>query len=358
MNRFIILKITYILIVLTLTVFSQTWKDDSLVIRQILDTNGLNTTTVESVVGYKDSSGRVTYLWFKDIPNFHIIPASISKLNRLGELTFETTGLTKLPKEIGDIKSLQNLCLKYNKITSLVPEIGDLPLLNGLGIDHEPGITSLPPEIGKLSRLKLFSVRFTSLSKLPDEICNLDSIKNLTLSYNKLTEIPQNIGNITSLQHVFLDYNCLKSLPQSITNLSLPPSEFDVCYNDSLVFTAEQCAWYKIKDYNDYFYKYCPVDIDNEQVLKPSAGVLSNVVLKAHSIHFTLRRTSYLKCRIYDLRGRMIEQVFSGQAKAGEHSIEISPMRSSAGVYYVVIQAGSECHKKPVAILNKGNQVY
>ena len=39
--------LTLLVMFLVLPVFSQTWEDDSLVVRQILDTNGLDTVPVE-----------------------------------------------------------------------------------------------------------------------------------------------------------------------------------------------------------------------------------------------------------------------------------------------------------------------
>jgi len=272
-------------------------------------------------------------------------------LNRLGELTLEKTGLTNLPAEIGDLKSLQNLGLRYNKLTSLPSEIGTLTLLNTIGINHETDLKTLPPEIGKLTSLRILATQYGNLSKLPDEVCNLKSLEYLELIYNKLTGLPQDIGNLTALKNVFLDFNNLKSLPQSITNLSLSPHHFIVCDNDSLVFTQEQCDWYMVKDYEDYCIRYCPMEIEQEHALKPSAGILSYIVTKGNRVQFNLRISTHVECRLYDMHGRMVAQPFNGYAKAGIHSIPMNTSKCGAGVLYLTIRAGQECHRKEIVML-------
>jgi hypothetical protein len=353
MRRNVKIKIAVFLTLMICTTFAQTWKDDSLVVRQILDTNGLQAVPIDSVVKIV-FEGRVNYLRFRELPELKIIPSSIEKLDKLGELSFDKTGLTSVPPELGNLKSLGGLLFNFTLIDSLPSEVGNLKSLKSFKVGNDSLFKNVPPEIGKLSSLKILSICFCSIAKLPDEICNLDSLESLILIYNKLTELPQNIGNLTSLKGwVGLQHNNLKSLPQSIMNFNTTPYGVDVCWNDSLVFTPEQCAWYGVKDYRDYIAKYCASGIEQEPNKPISRVVMGNIA----SIHvrnttavFTLQRPANVECRLYDSRGRMMELLLSGYTEAGKHSIALGERRRGSGVYYLSIRSGKEQRNKTVVL--------
>jgi Leucine-rich repeat (LRR) protein len=335
------------------TIYTQTWKDDSLVVRQILDTNGLQAVPVDSVVDFI-FEGRVNQLRFRNLLELKTILSSIEKLDKLDQLSFNRTGLTSVPPEIGNLKSLGGLYFSYNKISSLPPEIKNLKILNHLVVGGDTAFTSVPSEIGELTSLKKLSISGSSITKLPDVICNLQSLESLILIYNKLTELPQNIGNLTSLKGwVGLQHNNLKSLPQSIMNLNTTPYGVDVCWNDSLVFTPEQCAWYGVKDYRDYIAKYCASGIEQEPNKPISRVVMGNIasihVLNA-TVVFTLQRPANVECRLYDSRGRIVESLISGYTEAGTHSIALGQKGCGSGVYYLSIRAGKEQRNKTVVL--------
>jgi Leucine-rich repeat (LRR) protein len=317
--------LTFILTLLFLAA-SQTWKDDSLVVRQILDTNGLTELPVEGVI-IKGDSGRVTILGLYNYPTFNILPASIRRLTKLNTLNIEKTNLNILPPEIGDLNMLRVLTLISNKISML------------------------PPEIGKLSSLTTLRVILCSNFKsIPEEICNLNSLRILDLYDNALTTLPKDIGNLVSLEQVALDYNNLTTLPQSIINLSLKPYKFKVCYNDSLTFTPEQCAWFGIKDYKDYFRRYCPTELTDDGASASVKSVYIPFLINARTISVNIFKSSAVYCSVYDIRGQCIETVLVGNLPAGTYTTKWDRTRYAAGVYSVRLVAGQNITTKKVIV--------
>ena len=77
--------------------FSQNYSNDSLIVRTILDSNGLKKISVDRC---SDSSG-----------------GRIIKLNLTG------MGISSIPPEIGQLKKLKELTLESNRFTFLPPEI-------------------------------------------------------------------------------------------------------------------------------------------------------------------------------------------------------------------------------------------
>ena len=319
------------------TALSQTWKEDSLTIRQILDTNNLQHITVDSVARIKDSTG-VTRLRFCGLSKFKMLPSSIGKLSKLRSLSFERTGLATISPEIGNLKSLEFLSFNSNKIKKIPPEIGNLISLRGFGVISDSMFESLPPEIGKLSSLEALGIKMCpKFTKLPDEICNLKSLESLDLIENKLTELPKDIGNLSSLKGwVGLQNNNLKSLPQSIINLNTAPRSVDVCYNDSLVFTPEQCTWYNIKNYDDYYIQYCGVDI--KDVIRPVLSAQTvHIKSNLNTILISIPYKDYVRCIVYDSRGRKIETLLARDLSPQKLTIHWNGHSYANGIYTILL---------------------
>jgi hypothetical protein len=136
-------------------------------------------------------------------------------------------------------------------------------------------------------------------------------------------------------------------------NLNTTPYGVDVCWNDSLVFTPEQCAWYGVKDYRDYIAKYCASGIEKEPEKAVSwvvSGVVASIHVRGATVTFTLQRPANVECRLYDSRGRIVESLISGYTEAGTHSIALGERRRGAGVYYLSIRSGSEQRNRAVVL--------
>lgn len=135
---------------------------DTLSVRAILDSNGLNDKKVSDVT--VEENGRIidiTWSSFTAIPIDTLIP------------------------EIGNLTGLEYLAIFENSLTTLPPEVGNLVLLNLFNFNNNQ-IYSLPSEIGDLINLTEINLSNNQLSDLPDDIVNLTNLTTLDLGYNHL----------------------------------------------------------------------------------------------------------------------------------------------------------------------------
>ncbi len=323
-------KLSLLVMIMFLPVFSQSWKDDSLAVRQILDTNGLENVKVDEVVIQKDSAGRAKWVVIAKLQSFDFLPASIKKLDHLTTLNISNTNLTKIPPEIGDLKSITVLGLYYNKITSLPSEIGNLEEIRTMSVDHNE-LTALPPEIGSLKKLYFFQFQHNKISSIPDEICDMDSLETIWADNNLISYIPEDIGYMPAFHYIDLDYNNLKHVPNSLIPYGL--DNVDMCYNDSLVFTEEQKAAWGVKDYEDYFNKVCEAEVKEEVVQKQPEN--SPIHINPHAILLRVNHSSHITCSVYNLCGRRIETLVNGTLSAGTYSVSWNRANYGPGIYFV-----------------------
>jgi len=127
--------------VLPLEPTCQGWECDSVIVRVILDSNGLTTTPVASV-SYRDSTGRLFHLRLNDLP------------------------ITKLPNVIGGLSALTNFECERTKLVEISPQIGRLTQLTTLEINDNE-LTNLPIEITGLNNLTTLDVHNNRLANLP-----------------------------------------------------------------------------------------------------------------------------------------------------------------------------------------------
>jgi len=335
-----------LLLILTFfTVFSQSWKEDSLVVRHILDTNGLQNVKVDDVVTKKDSSGRAKWLTIFDHPSFNIVPASIEYLEKLNQIIISKTSITTLPPEIGDLKSITVLSLSQNKLNYLPPEIGNLEEIRRISI-RQNELTSLPPEIGNLKKMYSFQIQKNKITSIPDEICNVDSLISISAEYNLISYIPEDIGYMPSFQGINLDYNKLKHVPNSLIPFGL--DDVRMCYNDSLVFTEEQKAAWGIKDYEDYFNRVCEAEIE-EGIIKeqPRNSIIS---IRPCSIVLIVDNYNQVSCSVYNISGRKIETLINGVLPEGAHTIPWDRNNYSHGIYFVRYSIGNYSYSSKTVV--------
>ncbi len=144
------------------------WRD-TVVIRELLDQNGLTEIPTDEVTK-KDPEGRIVEL-ILDNRNISIIPSKIREL-RLHKLALiNNTGLTELPNEIGAILSLKALVLRNSGLTLVPASIGDIRHLRELDISDNK-LTDLPQNYINLRELKLLMVNNNQLTSQTPEITN------------------------------------------------------------------------------------------------------------------------------------------------------------------------------------------
>jgi len=171
------------------------WVRDSVIVRSILDTNGLHTVNRFRVCEV-DSCGRVT------------------------ELHLDAMGLRLLPSTVSELSELRELII-YNNI-----------------------LDSLPTSIGSIRRLRVLKAQRCGLRRVPDELTSLDSLEALYLFGNQLSRLPDSIGAIKSLRQLNLNGNSLDSLPVSIMTLpNLAPHSIDVAGNYLCTVSGDMGEW-------------------------------------------------------------------------------------------------------------------
>ena len=193
------------------------WQADSIVVRGILDTNGLRTVPIETVA--RVEHGRVVALVFgRQTAVIHVLPAYVGGLSQLRELALTDCGLRTLPREIDYLDRLYLLRLDRNRLVNLPEEICELPGLRDLSLSHNL-LVELPEALAGLRQLRVLDVSYNRLSGLPESIGALAALRALSLSHNRLTGLPQSLGGLDSLLTLKLDHNSLVSLPDQIGRL-------------------------------------------------------------------------------------------------------------------------------------------
>jgi hypothetical protein len=207
-----------------------TYSADSLIVRSLLDLNGLNQTRVDSVAD--SSAGRIVSLNLA-YRALRALPDALGRLNALRSLYLHGNRLSVLPDSIVNLTGLTTLTLGRNRLCSLPTRIhawADLYCsvagwestqdcdnyasdtaavraildTNGLTTVRVADVTDtldgritalrltrldlsvLPATVGMLSRLAELDLHDNRLRALPDSIIGLDSLRSLSLDGNRL----------------------------------------------------------------------------------------------------------------------------------------------------------------------------
>jgi hypothetical protein len=186
------------------------WKD-TLVIRVILNLNGLDKVPVATVGFYK--KGRIFQL---DLRNLGLkkLPPLISLL-RLSHLYLDSNALDSLPSLIGSIASLEYLSVSSNHLTSIPGALGNLKKLKHLDANGN-AIDSLPSTIGQLVSLSDLQLKDNALSSIPESVGDLRNLQKLDLENNRLSSLPSTITKLRPVAFLSVLQNRLTSVPEAI----------------------------------------------------------------------------------------------------------------------------------------------
>jgi hypothetical protein len=137
------------------------WKD-TVIVRAILDSNGLDTVKVADVTATNENQ-------------------RIVSLNLIGH------GITTLPGSVASLR-LRRLWLGNNNLTALPAKIGLMTTLYEVGCKLN-ALTAIPAALGNLIHLTVLDVSGNKLSALPVELTNMTQLLILSVDYNSLTVV-------------------------------------------------------------------------------------------------------------------------------------------------------------------------
>jgi len=96
-------------------------------------------------------------------------------------------------------------------------------LLNNLKIESlavmRVGLSKLPDDIGKLTRLKKFSIGGNNVSSLPQSITQLKDLETLSFGSNNFTSFPEEILQLKNLQAIHLNNNQIPFIIPGVSEL-------------------------------------------------------------------------------------------------------------------------------------------
>jgi Leucine-rich repeat (LRR) protein len=212
---------------------------DSMVIRELLDSNGL-TTPVGSVTSVShdfritelnlesstismlpNSASRLTKLRSVNLRNNQLtaFPTALLACSSLTILNLDDNRIQSLPNDMGGLVSLKILRLSGNRLKALPESIGELSALTELTLAQN-ALTSLPESVGGLVHLQTLSVQSNRLRALPAAIGACTGLHTLTIHDNAIAELPESIGALTDLRKLTIANNFLSHLPRAIGDLA------------------------------------------------------------------------------------------------------------------------------------------
>jgi hypothetical protein len=292
----------------------------------------------------------------------------------------------EIPPEIGNLINLDSLILKENQFSGIIPpEIGSLTNLTDLDLGGNQLSGEIPPEIESLINLNILDLAGNQLSgTIPPEIGDLENLTELELGGNLITGlIPPEIGDLESLTFLHLEYNQFTGpIPPEISNLSnlvwlnfvhnqltgeIPESICDLNMN-----------WSDPNNFNISENQLCPpypdcietyageqdtsgcdqVSIIDETLPIPYKlyNAYPNPFNPTTQIKYDLPEDAMVTITIYDMMGRQINTLVSGQQTAGYNIVQwnatnILGESVSAGMYFYTLQAGEFRQTKKMVLL-------
>lgn len=174
---------------------------DSVIVRRILDANGLSEVPVEQVA--KARGDRIVEL---ELRGKKISPRPLPR------------SLTTIPEEIGQLTALEKLEIRSNEIKQLPDALFTLTKVIELDVSNN-GLEALSPKIRQLVNLRKLRVGMNKLMIVPESIGSLAALEDLDLSSNDIEELPASVGDLLNLRRLDLGENVLSNLPASLEKI-------------------------------------------------------------------------------------------------------------------------------------------
>ena len=220
---------------------------------------------------------------------------------------------------------------------------------------------SIPTEIGNLTNLTNLGLYGNDLTgSIPSEIGNLTYLISLYLSSNQLTgSIPSEIGNLTNLTDLFLSSNQLTGeIPESICDLNIDWSNSDYFWisNNQLCPPYPSCIEDYVGDQNTTNCETASVIDETLPITYNLHNAYPNPFNPVTTLRYDLPNNGLVKITIYDMMGRIVNNLVSGQQSSGHKSVRWNATNDagqpvSAGLYLYTIDAGQFRQTKKMVLL-------
>lgn len=136
-------------------------------------------------------------------------------------------------------------------------------------------------------------------------------------------------------------------------------SSGDFTYNSGASFSNEDSFSYKemINSVYSNEYKvelfYYPVDIDEDITVKGFEinSIYPNPFNPTTTINYSVKNDSELKLVVYNVSGSKVAELYNGNIKAGNHSINFDASNLSSGVYYLNMISGLDIKSSKIVLL-------
>lgn len=178
------------------------------------------------------SSGFVSFVWvrrsrhflrkssdYKKIDRCNLASYPLYKIEEVKELSLSGCTGVALPEDTevwSRFKSLKKLDLNNSSLTELPDEMDVLaPSLEILFLS-ENKFDAIPDVIGKLSHLRVLSLRGNQLSELSSSNLPASSLVWLILTNNQIKRISADIGQLKGLQKLMLSHNEITTVPSEL----------------------------------------------------------------------------------------------------------------------------------------------
>ena len=195
---------------------------------------------------------------------------------------------------------------------------------------------------------------------IPSEIGNLANLEGLGLDWNQLTgSIPSEIGNLTNLEYLNLGNNQLTGeIPESICDLNIGFSNslyFNIS-NNQLCPSYPSCV-------EDHVGEQDTTNCDQVSIIDETLPIICNLYNAypnpfnpVTTLRYDLPEDAMVTIIIYDMMGRIINNLVSNQQRAGYKSVKWDATNNigqpvSAGVYLYTIRAGEFRQTKKMLLM-------
>ncbi|MBD3320040.1 MAG: hypothetical protein GF350_02990, partial [Chitinivibrionales bacterium] len=217
---------------------------DTLIIRAILDSNGLHAVAAtevcspDSLMRYVDSitmRGR----------GLEELPPRIGELVQLRSLNLDSNMLTSLPDEIGKLRNLISLIVTENLLSTMPTSLWNIPVLRKVNIRGN-AMSTIPDAIQSAAGLEHLNAGFNPVTAIPVSLCSIATLRELNANNCAITQIPDCLDQLPVLATLELQNNELASLPQSFFQLNRI-GHIDINNNRLCSLTVLQEAWLESK---------------------------------------------------------------------------------------------------------------